>query len=320
MKDFVNSKPKQELNVLASNLMDTKTQNLKQVSMNRFVYRKQNPQANHNWMQRLKIEFESLESANPESDDCLDEIDFENDAKMEPQGKIFEENKFSERFNEADEFLEDIICDWADDDFDDNAQVDNTNVVSEEEDHTREFNEIEGESENEPNKERLLTTVGHQNFESSDEATKKMFNDIVSGWNIDDFEDDSFCDDGKILSMESEPAKEVFGGMQIESKDANDKISEEKTVDMEIKDNTTLDNDINEQSCFFKNGGHHFSSVISQDHENLIKRKKVDEAGGVEVQDEPTFERPIDRCVEEGGTNNVDGFSGVGIVHDNQTV
>ena len=102
---------------------NTKLKPAKQCSMQRFVYKKQNPPANPGWINRLRLEFEELESTQPlETEEMIDEIT-----------KDWRSDDF-ETVDSADtdisEPLEDIVCNWSFADFDNDELFEDNNEVS----------------------------------------------------------------------------------------------------------------------------------------------------------------------------------------------
>ena len=102
---------------------NTKLKPAKQCSMQRFVYKKQNPPANPGWINRLRLEFEELESTQPlETEEMIDEIT-----------KDWRSDDF-ETVDSADtdisEPLEDIVCNWTIADFDNDELFEDNNEVS----------------------------------------------------------------------------------------------------------------------------------------------------------------------------------------------
>ena len=247
----------------SSRASNSKSKPAKQSSMNKFVYKKQTPPAKPQWMHRLKLEFENLESKQPSEDmsEGLEDIvcnwtisDFENfdngdffeDNKSEPDGTVFnmiadiidevldivsegwdvdnEKLESKQPSEDMSEGLEDIVCNWTNHDFE---NLDNGYFF---EDNIEVKIDLSRVVNSEPG------------FPSeNDTFDGELLEDIVSDWDVDDFtekESDYFelksrkrkvCE-GKFfeedMELERKKCREVKEGMDCE---------DEKTLEETVK-------------------------------------------------------------------------------------
>ena len=247
----------------SSRASNSKSKPAKQSSMNKFVYKKQTPPAKPQWMHRLKLEFENLESKQPSEDmsEGLEDIvcnwtisDFENfdngdffeDNKSEPDGTVFnmiadiidevldivskgwdvdnEKLESKQPSEDMSEGLEDIVCNWTNSDFE---NLDNGYFF---EDNIEVKIDLSRVVNSEPG------------FPSeNDTFDGELLEDIVSDWDVDDFtekESDYFelksrkrkvCE-GKFfeedMELERKKCREVKEGMDCE---------DEKTLEETVK-------------------------------------------------------------------------------------
>ena len=182
----------------------SKPNNSNQFSMNRFVYKKQNPPANSEWLNKLGLEFEKLESKESLE---LEEVIEDNSTGFNAdnfQGVDLEDTDMSDR-------LKGIVCNWTDDDFEENEEVEKNSprvAMSEPDgmvfkvvvDIIDDVMDIVSKNESrDPTEMYEHLEVSSNCFPSKKHAFEgELLEDIVSDWDIDDFEgNESDCLDMK---------------------------------------------------------------------------------------------------------------------------
>ena len=230
---------------------NSKSNHAKQYSMHKFVYKKRNPPANSQWLHKLRLEFNELESKEP----------LESEELIEDMAKGWNADDFqgvNKEYTDMSEGLEGIVCDWTVDDFEENNEVkiDLSRDDMSEPDGTvfdmivdiiDEVMDIVSKKERNSNvrenQESLYPTEVDAPLEVSRNCSLNAFpsknytfegewlEDIVSDWDVDDFKEN----ESDHLEMKLKKRKVCEGGIFEENKEFKREKSREAKVDLDSK-------------------------------------------------------------------------------------